>query len=67
MKFLKKHESGWYILCFRIGRFQFKWFTVCDDWFIYLIWEAKKHSRCVRLSSCGCFNKVFSNANAKEE
>jgi hypothetical protein len=65
MKILKKHELGWDILWFRIGRYRFKWFTDCGEWFIYFIWNAKKYSRCVRLSGAGCYNKVYKNT--KEE
>lgn len=54
MKFLERYENGVYILFFRIWRFQFRWFTDCGEWFIYLRWYGKKHVRHVRISSAIC-------------
>lgn len=54
MHILERYECGMYILFFRIGRFQFKWFTDCGEWFIYLIWNGKKFYRHIRISSAIC-------------
>lgn len=54
MKLLKRYENGWYILCFRLGRFGFSWFTDCGEWFIYLRWYGRKSNRYIRFSSAIC-------------
>ena len=35
MVVLKKNKEGLDILCFSIGKFSFRWFTDCGQWFIY--------------------------------
>lgn len=55
MNILKKYytNSGSYqginILSFKIFKFQFKWFTDCGSWFIYIYFG----KNFIRLSDCG--------------
>lgn len=68
MHILERYECGWYILCFRIWRFRFSWFTDCGDWFIYLRWHGKKFNRYIRISSaicdCGKYERRVADENA---
>lgn len=44
IKLLKKYENGIKILIFRSRLFQFRWFTDCGYWFIYVHF-AKRYYR----------------------
>ena len=53
MRFLQKDLDGIDILWFKIKRFSFRWFTDCDEWFIYLEWDKGDRIVGYRLSSAG--------------
>lgn len=55
-----KHESPPYQDCmdylwFYIGKFHFRWFTDCGDWFVYFEWWNKQDIHGLRFSSAGNF------------
>jgi hypothetical protein len=53
MRFLQKDLTGIDILWFTIGRFEFRWFTDCGEWFIYFDWNYDDKCISRRLSSAG--------------
>jgi hypothetical protein len=40
-------------LWFKIGRFHFRWFLDCGEWFIYIEWWTQKIIKGFRLSGAG--------------
>lgn len=53
LRFLQKDLDGIDILWFKIGKFSFRWFTDCGEWFIYLEWDKGDRIVGYRLSSAG--------------
>lgn len=53
MRFLKRDLDGIDILWFSIDKFNFRWFTDCGEWFIYIELEDDKKIKGYRFSSAG--------------
>lgn len=56
---------GWDILEFKIGRFEFRWFTDCGEWFLYIEWDFGEEVKGYRFSSAG-YLKIDYKKNTKE-
>jgi hypothetical protein len=57
MKLLKKNDDGLDIIIFRSKLFQFRWFTDCGYWFIYI----HIGKRYYRFSNAGYLSGKFKN------
>lgn len=72
MRFLQKdidktdgYFYGWDILWFKIGKFEFRWFTDCGEWFIYIEWDDGIRVKGHRFSSAG-YLKLDNKKTSKE-
>jgi hypothetical protein len=57
LKLLKKHEEGLDVIIFKSKLFQFRWFTDCGYWFIYI----HIGKRYYRFSNAGFLSGKFKN------